>query len=873
MQHELQVIVLVPPHTNSASIPPNSDKPEQWARFARSCQVNQLPIVEAAGPFGAIDFRNQLAELAAKNPALLVLWIDDPADSIVAASQGEIIHKYFARDHRVAFGASKRCTVHCELETWPASTPTPSTLQLRAPRAEFADDMQKEVPPPELWRYLDVGVFLADISSLIQMMAHMLVPHANGGASEEATAWAKADNDLTSTSTSTSIHAVYLDQPDRERLGVGVDHGQNLFQTLVGLQAFEMEAADLSVEFTFRGENDTRIYSARTHDFPCVLVGRGNTNLLNQIGNYVPLQWTPDGGCAGCKERRRCLPSQGQDATQPPPPSVPPGSATTPGLSQLNDLDVLDGHAQEDEQAAAPTDEHFPTVHVGMVIEGTSPFLSAFLKRFEEQAYPKSRQSLAVYIVASASSEHRYTPLVMEWIERVDRQYRTVSIFTTSFDEMTEMQHARATLAAAEKEDADFYFRITSHSMLDSTSALRELIESNRAVVGPLLRRPNLLFSNFWASAEADAYADIICTDADRRCDSWKADGYCLKEHKHGEWMMSNCPRACGACLATAASAKQIRYNRGFDYEALAVDGTATHRQGVWAVPMLIKCVLLEQRAYKSLLKAIDGPTGMPPDATEPTWAVDMQLVEWLKQADELLHMNNNHQFGWLVMPDTYDHTKLHPELYMLESNPIDWEQLYIDPTHRAEAHRAMTFVRPECWDIYNFPLFTGGFCDDLIEESEHYGKWSGSSTYDDRLKGGIEPVPTQDIHFNQMGFNSTWKAILNRFVGPVAQHQFTGYTYKGKETLDFIVRYSSEGQAALRPHFDASTFSLNVALNHIGIDFQGGGTHFTRQNCTMQSNKKGSALMHPGVLTHQHEGLPTTNGTRYIIVSFIDQR
>lgn len=28
---------------------------------------------------------------------------------------------------------------------------------------------------------------------------------------------------------------------------------------------------------------------------------------------------------------------------------------------------------------------------------------------------------------------------------------------------------------------------------------------------------------------------------------------------------------------------------------------------------------------------------------------------------------------------------------------------------------------------------------------------------------------------------------------------------------------------------------------------------------------------MHPGRLTHLHEGLPTTNGTRYIAVSFID--
>jgi hypothetical protein len=670
------------------------------------------------------------------------------------------------------------------------------------------------------------------------------------------------------TDSTKSMHSLYLDQPDRDLLGIGIDHGQNVFQSLVGLQQTELEEAGLSVEFTFRGENDTRIYSNRTHDMPCVLVGGGNTNVLNQIGNYVPLQWTPSDGCVGCNERKRCLPPFQLPSTATPPPL--PLLFADESINDASNLDL------DPVSTSAPLGDDllFPTVHVGMVIEATSPFLAAFLRRFEQQAYPKSRQSLAVFVVTSPSSEHRYTPAVAEWIDRVGSQYHTTSITTKSFDDVTEMEHCQHTLLAAEEADADFFLRLSSHSMLNSTNALRDLIESNRSVVGPLLRRPNLLFSNFWASIKGDAHADAVCTDADKRCNAWEADGYCAADHKHGAWMQSNCPRACQACLPTAPSAKMLQYNRGFDYRELAVESDETsYRQGVWAVPMLTKCILLGQRAYTALLKAIDGPTGIPYNSNEATWAIDMQLVEWLKQAGEILHMSNNHQFGWLVMPDAYMHTRLHPELFMLESNPDDWEQLYIDPNHRPAAHRTMDFVRPECWDIYNFPLFTEGFCDNLIEESEHYGKWSGSNNYDDRLQGGFEPVPTQDIHFNQMGFNSTWRAILKAFVGPVAEHQFTGYNYKGTETLDFVVKYSSQGQAALRPHFDASTFSINVALNHIGVDFEGGGTHFVRQNCTFTNNKKGAALMHPGVLTHQHEGLQTTNGTRYIIVSFVDQR
>lgn len=77
--------------------------------------------------------------------------------------------------------------------------------------------------------------------------------------------------------------------------------------------------------------------------------------------------------------------------------------------------------------------------------------------------------------------------------------------------------------------------------------------------------------------------------------------------------------------------------------------------------------------------------------------------------------------------------------------------------------------------------------------------------------------------------------------------------------------------QPFLRPHHDSSTYTINIALNHVGIDYTGGGCHFIRYKCSVTDTKKGHMLMHPGRLTHYHEGLHTTNGTRYIVVSFID--
>ena len=43
------------------------------------------------------------------------------------------------------------------------------------------------------------------------------------------------------------------------------------------------------------------------------------------------------------------------------------------------------------------------------------------------------------------------------------------------------------------------------------------------------------------------------------------------------------------------------------------------------------------------------------------------------------------------------------------------------------------------------------------------------------------------------------------------------------------------------------------------------------RQDCAVTGTRLGWMFLHPGRLTHCHEGLPTTRGTRYIMVSFVD--
>lgn len=38
---------------------------------------------------------------------------------------------------------------------------------------------------------------------------------------------------------------------------------------------------------------------------------------------------------------------------------------------------------------------------------------------------------------------------------------------------------------------------------------------------------------------------------------------------------------------------------------------------------------------------------------------------------------------------------------------------------------------------------------------------------------------------------------------------------------LAFVVRYKPDEQPSLKPHHDASTFTVNIALNQVGIDYE----------------------------------------------------
>ena len=101
-------------------------------------------------------------------------------------------------------------------------------------------------------------------------------------------------------------------------------------------------------------------------------------------------------------------------------------------------------------------------------------------------------------------------------------------------------------------------------------------------------------------------------------------------------------------------------------------------------------------------------------------------------------------------------------------------------------------------------------------------------AVYDSRNKRK-EAVPTTDINLWQYGLEEMWMAFINFYLYPRKCTFYPGHPGLDLGGHFFTVRYRWEEQPALKPHHDNSLYSVNVALNQIGKDFEGGGTHFLR--------------------------------------------
>ncbi len=166
--------------------------------------------------------------------------------------------------------------------------------------------------------------------------------------------------------------------------------------------------------------------------------------------------------------------------------------------------------------------------------------------------------------------------------------------------------------------------------------------------------------------------------------------------------------------------------------------------------------------------------------------------------------------------------------------------------------------------NIFKFPLMKKDWCTNLIKIAEDGNKWRTDrhGTY-----------PTTDILFRDVDnelYHEYRHQVLERHVYPIANKLFNNEEMivfepgRMKEET-FIARYDST-QTDLDLHHDNCTYTCIVTLNS---EFEGGGTYFKNQNILVKPDV-GHALLHPAQLTHLHGARMTTEGTRYVLVSFI---
>jgi len=256
-------------------------------------------------------------------------------------------------------------------------------------------------------------------------------------------------------------------------------------------------------------------------------------------------------------------------------------------------------------------------------------------------------------------------------------------------------------------------------------------------------------------------------------------------------------------------------------------------------------------------------------DKNIPTGDFDIVISNFITNNNMKITNIYSDDIGYIIGDSDFIGDK-YMNLKDIEANRYCWLQEYIDPNCRDVLfnNSKPDYEEPIPW-LFETKFTTVKFCNELKELVNSYNLWSDGTNNDSRLQSGYEPVPTVDVHLTQVGFRPIWDNMLKTVIAPICEKFFVGFNTKGTN-ISFVVKYSMDGQKDLKPHHDASSYTINLALNDHN-EYKDGGTHFIVSDYKKTGTPIGTMLIHPGRCTHYHEGLPITSGERYILVGFIE--
>lgn len=182
---------------------------------------------------------------------------------------------------------------------------------------------------------------------------------------------------------------------------------------------------------------------------------------------------------------------------------------------------------------------------------------------------------------------------------------------------------------------------------------------------------------------------------------------------------------------------------------------------------------------------------------------------------------------------------------------------------HRAAQRKADTILREREQYLLDSPQFMGeedaklAKYDSILEEPSGWTKDRHTSYPTTDLNVVTDPFTAEDRAWLAEKLNARLSVLMERTFG----------VFRGAVRANdiFVVRYEPGGQTNLRRHTDSSFISFNIILND---GFEGGGTRFHSRPDGTHIDVKPPAVGY-GILSNAnilHEGLATTNGTRYIL-------
>ena len=199
----------------------------------------------------------------------------------------------------------------------------------------------------------------------------------------------------------------------------------------------------------------------------------------------------------------------------------------------------------------------------------------------------------------------------------------------------------------------------------------------------------------------------------------------------------------------------------------------------------------------------------------------------------------------------------LHPEIFRYDPEFLDPALLRGDPRE---------VMREDAEQIFNLQLFRESFCRLLIEETEHCGKWHTAADvetnpYADDVEEVDEPDTTLHLH-HMDGLEAVYREIVDRHLRPLMERTWRTFRLQ-KVSPPYVLKYAADAIKGMALHHDLETLTLVVYLNR---DFDGGGTRFPKWDYVVSNRPPGAAILYPGGLSHEHEGLPIRSGSRYLL-------